>query len=871
MRTLRHFLSFFSYISLLLLSGLVGSSSAFAISYPLLEGAMGMDTQGELFYPDVQFSGGTAINGQSTYQTQISQKLTDTADVVGTIQVAPADVGKQADIFVFAVTTLEGFSEEYYFMLGANLYIDLWDQYTNTIVPFMPKVTLGEQESFTIYSGRFFYAGQLDVFFGYRLADGTFIYSNQPIIITIKSSSTEPDPNEPDIPTTDNDPINGISALTTYRFTGQESKTLVGTSTESASGFNCTGTVNSADQIGRLALVSLFYDNGCYTDGRYNNNNYLVDKGLVSSSTQQQFEAYRISPPTAKAQSFLASQHAIYYQFPSQVDYNVYRLDSSGLNKVASVSAANIQLNQWTPIKTLIVSELSEAVTYVMIPASQNISAYPSIATGIEAAHLATTSLGTPFKYRYSLNGFPFDTKTDFPYSPNQWQNIYAQPRQFFWVSRSDGQKGVIWQDKNSNNVQVTWLANDLRSYSTQALNTNGAMLVAATSDGNGSLYVLTIQTGDGSSNNSARTAMLYKFAESGMLSTMQTLDTSKTGLNIVSFNTDNVASLRYSQGLLGLIIGRKMHAGNDGLNHQGAIAVVFDANSLSLRKNFGQTSGHSFENILTVNAQAEFIGVDLGDNYPRGIHLHRFTDSRIDSRVVYTFKTEHGTSATNPAGNSYPFYASISDSTHPYYQWSNDNRVYTELGGVIEGQQGYTVVFAGEKSPTGVALDNSRVGNYLNDPRNIGLVQVVKDFANVSTTDNNVVPDGLVTTNGLTETGGFYTFNGTWAAQRNTGIVWLTDYQDKTTANVSRLKSLKLNDGNILLLWELWTNSHYVNTYALKITEQGQKLSEITALGTEVRLQRTDDIWLNNNSVYIANGNKMEQKLEIIVLPLAN
>src|ERR1700727_934621 len=71
--------------------------------------------------------------------------------------------------------------------------------------------------------------------------------------------------------------------LITYSFSMTDSNTLPGMS--AAPGAPCNGTVAAADQIDNLALVGLFYQNDCYTDGRYNNNNYPVAHGKVSSSS----------------------------------------------------------------------------------------------------------------------------------------------------------------------------------------------------------------------------------------------------------------------------------------------------------------------------------------------------------------------------------------------------------------------------------------------------------------------------------------------------------------------------------------------------------------------------------------------------------
>jgi hypothetical protein len=73
---------------------------------------------------------------------------------------------------------------------------------------------------------------------------------------------------------------------------------------------------------------------------------------------------------------------------------------------------------------------------------------------------------------------------------------------------------------------------------------------------------------------------------------------------------------------------------------------------------------------------------MDLGDNFPRGVHVHQFPTpgDTIEGRVVYGFKTRHGTTAASPAGTVYPRYDEISTADTTFYQWSNDNDVYTEI-----------------------------------------------------------------------------------------------------------------------------------------------------------------------------------------------
>jgi len=86
----------------------------------------------------------------------------------------------------------------------------------------------------------------------------------------------------------DSDLTNTLPNLIAYNFTVQSSKNIIGINTDNTfDGYNCSGGINSEDSIDRLTLVSQFYQNGCYTAGEYNHNNYLVEHGIVSDTSGQ--------------------------------------------------------------------------------------------------------------------------------------------------------------------------------------------------------------------------------------------------------------------------------------------------------------------------------------------------------------------------------------------------------------------------------------------------------------------------------------------------------------------------------------------------------------------------------------------------------
>jgi hypothetical protein len=131
------------------------------------------------------FSGGISVN-QDPYQQQVTQYLCDEVTVAGEMTIDPIHVGKTADIFVWAESTLPPDETLYYFMLDEGLKAILpWDQVPAHLAAFIPKVTLKSVESVTMYQGQFIYPGTLKVFFGYRLSDNIVVFNGQPIDITI--------------------------------------------------------------------------------------------------------------------------------------------------------------------------------------------------------------------------------------------------------------------------------------------------------------------------------------------------------------------------------------------------------------------------------------------------------------------------------------------------------------------------------------------------------------------------------------------------------------------------------------------------------------------------------------------------------------
>lgn len=436
--------------------------------------------------------------------------------------------------------------------------------------------------------------------------------------------------------------------------------------------------------------------------------------------------------------------------------------------------------------------------------------------------------------------------------------------RQILVTNDAKQQPGLLWQDKGSGKVYVTWVESDFSGQKTTGLETlENSTLAAGTADPKGNLYYLMIEKRARSRPESnTLKANMYAVSSKGKTLRKAPLNMAKNAFNVFRFSGRWGSSLQYHNGVLGLILPRTMHKGGDGLNHQGGIAAVLSASTLQVIKRLGQTSGHSFGNTLTVNTKGEFIGVDLGDNYPRGVHLHKITPESRASRVVYTFKTRHDTRSRNGS----KVYKEISGNGKTFYKSSNDNGVYSELGGAVEGRTSYSVIFATDRSLEGKVLDNSRAVRGNGDPRNLAMLRVVKTFDRVESSGSEV-SDALMAgmpKGAKVETSGFYNFGGRWSKQRVTGVIWLTEYGKGEMAHAPRL--LKLQGGKILILWEK-SGAGKSSLQAMIVQESGKVELGPVDLGQNLHLNRHDSpIRLGNRLLLLARDRtKKTTKLHFV------
>jgi len=647
--------------------------------------------------------------------------------------------------------------------------------------------------------------------------------------------------------------------LNHYTFTETgESKTLSGRgSTECNFDPDDPSTVSSGDQFQNIGIIAGIYSaNGiCYPYSGNSDADFLVEKGTLSSDGDGMgYDAYKIHPAQIGSTIFTASKPTLVFKFDAgfEASYNIYQVDEGENPGEAAVLTLLEEISPVTTdhfVLTSVIAPMNDGgvtTIYAVVPSSVDVSIWPSPPDGTttrKATVFDTTDLALYAELFEEDDSSPFDASTGFNVGPSSWQYRYAIRKFFTKVTKDNGATdGVVWQDQSDDKIYVTWETSS--GHSTIELPTpNNHYLVAATSKPNGNMVYITMKKTPAGDDVTPLTVKGYKVDSNGNQLRSKTFDTSNSELNVYEFFESGSSLIWDHEGsnTIGWMLSRLITKASDGLNHQGCIMVILDANTLNIVSNTGQTSGHSWNNFITIDEtdpNYAFMAVDLGDNYPRGIHAHRFTSTGGRQRkLTYTFKTRHGTSPTSPAGITYDEYTEISTPVQTFYKWSNDNDVYTELAQPAAIQTGdkYIMIFSGEFP----SLDNSVTSDEINAPRNLGFVALSSDF-------NTIVSEGV------SSSGGFYNFGGGWAPQSNEGIIQLTDFTPGETNpnnwdSAIRIKTAKVSD-TLLIFYELWSPSAYKRTEYMVIDMSGTVVTNPTRMPFPLRLNPTDEVEVTND-----------------------
>ncbi|WP_161575429.1 leucine-rich repeat domain-containing protein [Beggiatoa leptomitoformis] len=147
--------------------------------------------------PSLSVFGVTTVT-DGEFVESVQQEISDKINLRAEMTVDFADVGKVADLVVFAAYKATPDAQEQYYSLSQPNELGIaswntsptvisWNGNPSTLPALSKSIILQPQTSLEMYTGHFVATGELKVYVGYRLSDGTLVTNTKPVDISVIS------------------------------------------------------------------------------------------------------------------------------------------------------------------------------------------------------------------------------------------------------------------------------------------------------------------------------------------------------------------------------------------------------------------------------------------------------------------------------------------------------------------------------------------------------------------------------------------------------------------------------------------------------------------------------------------------------------
>ncbi len=151
-----------------------------------MENAIAINSTGEPVNTNTLLMGGSFLN-EGEFQPKITMSRFEKITIHARILVDPADVGETAEILVCAAYKPFPKSKPRFYMIDSQNLIHLWDEEIANLVTLKEVDSLKRVQDVEILTGEFDFMGMLNIYFGYRLENGTIVYNLKTIDVIINN------------------------------------------------------------------------------------------------------------------------------------------------------------------------------------------------------------------------------------------------------------------------------------------------------------------------------------------------------------------------------------------------------------------------------------------------------------------------------------------------------------------------------------------------------------------------------------------------------------------------------------------------------------------------------------------------------------
>lgn len=157
---------------------------------PSLGESAGLDKENNPIVSNSLFSGGISIDNAS-YVREATTLRSRNVQIEGNVKVETAHIGYLADIIVVVAYKETDGTETFYMMQNPNE-LQLWNGNFATLLAFKENIELPSSYPITLYTGNLPVTGELRFYFGYRLSNGSLIFTPNSINAKVDDDTQMP-------------------------------------------------------------------------------------------------------------------------------------------------------------------------------------------------------------------------------------------------------------------------------------------------------------------------------------------------------------------------------------------------------------------------------------------------------------------------------------------------------------------------------------------------------------------------------------------------------------------------------------------------------------------------------------------------------
>jgi hypothetical protein len=584
-----------------------------------------------------------------------------------------------------------------------------------------------------------------------------------------------------------------------------------------------TGYKDTTEEITPEIFVQVKYDE------KYRAETIELQRYTISGLSKSEYSAFslvakfsdEVKPNFNNYDEFLK----ILYKPNVNEDHSLYYIEENKFHLIRSYKAKELQSGKFNLDSALRLTKDGGAGVVLnkgliaVIPDSET----ASIERASFPENLSVFTIG--------VAGEPFDSWAEEQgISPDSHAEMTGTPPHI--VNYSDGKKlTVAWMESNGTKVHIQEFGNDFEPEREVIYNTSFPIFGGFTKDNKGNYFLVVAKKNrDGEFSPNIK---LVKLDPKGKELKSFSPNIDRENFDVMFPIEAGTSRVVFGNGKVAVHLGKTQHKNKkDGLNHQSGILFIVNSDTMEFLKDESQTwtASHSFDQRMIFDG-TDFVNLDLADAFPRGISITK----KKSAKLVFTYK----------AGKMY-------------------QKTFTELGNLVSLPDGYLVLGASEKD-----FDPANAEVYLNDSRNLFLLKVAKNFPEikVETKSPYIISKDVVISSGDDSSEiSFVDYAGKKFPQKRVGVIWLTDFKNKSTENILRPKLIQIEEDKFVAVFEKWSANSYLTTEYLIFNSSGKVIQNPIDLGS-ARLNRKDDPVFLNGKIIWTSGKKEKNELKVFVL----